>query len=270
MDALGETMTLDVARLPRRVWRLSGERPLAFLDATTSQDVASLEPGRGALTCVLDDKGRVLAELRALAMPDGTVLLDGEGDVSYLRRVAPLSGCEIVETDIPVTAVRGPEAAGALGDPLPSEERAHVQRDGSVIACVGWGVPGYDVIGDVSLPLGSIEDHDALRIRAGRPRYGVDVTADMLINETPYLARAVSFTKGCYPGQESVARVHNLGRVRRKVVGVHGSGLRAGALDDGIGTVTSAAGDWGIATVRAEALERAVTMDARPIEVREL
>ncbi|MFN2615277.1 MAG: folate-binding protein YgfZ [Actinomycetota bacterium] len=262
--------TMHAVELPRRIWRVTGDSPLAFLEATTSQSLLELRPGEGALTCVLDDKGHVLAELRVLVFA-GHVLLDGEGDVSYLERVAPLSGCSVEPTDLRVHAVRG-DRSSPLGPPLPAGERAHLTRDdGSIVVRVEWAVPGFDIIGSRSSAKGSLAEHDAARIAAGRPVYGVDVTADMLINETPYLARAVSFTKGCYPGQESVARVHNLGRVRRLVVGVRGAEIATGPLDDDVGRVTSAAGGSGIAYVRAEALEKGCArQDGNEVELRAL
>ena len=130
-----------------------------------------------------------------------------------------------------------------------------------------------DVIGSYPA-VDSLGSFEAARIAAGRPRFGIDVTPDMLVNETPLLSRAVSFTKGCYPGQESVARVRNLGRVRRRVVGLQlgapappGTPLLAGDVD--IGRLTSSAGLHAIAYARADIGDDA-TVGGAPAIVRAL
>ncbi|MGZ4128614.1 MAG: CAF17-like 4Fe-4S cluster assembly/insertion protein YgfZ, partial [Actinomycetota bacterium] len=126
------------------------------------------------------------------------------------------------------------------------------ERDGTIVVPVTWGVAGYDVLAPaqpaIDAARASAEELEAARIASGRPRYGIDVDSSAHIAETPLIARAVSFTKGCYPGQESVARVHNLGRVRRRLVGLdltgsvvpaRGTLVRADGME--VGSVTSAA-----------------------------
>ncbi|MGZ4120924.1 MAG: CAF17-like 4Fe-4S cluster assembly/insertion protein YgfZ [Actinomycetota bacterium] len=250
----GATQTL----LDRVVARVTGDDPVAFLDATTTQDLTDLKPGRSALTCMLDEKGHVLAEMRATALSDGGVLIDSEqaardAILGWLATVAPLSACEVGDESArwTITAVRGAKAADALASfgRLTDETTEH---DGTVVVPVTWGVAGYDVLAPaqpaIDAARASAEELDAARIASGRPRYGIDVDASAHIAETPLIARAVSFTKGCYPGQESVARVHNLGRVRRRLVGLdltgsvvpaRGTLVRADGME--VGSVTSAA-----------------------------
>lgn len=205
----------------RRVWRVTGDHAIGFLNATTSQELLILEPGRGALACVLDEKAHVLAEVRVFAIQGGDVLLEGEAasehGIAWLARVAPLSGCSVVEEEWALTAVRG-EDLGA-----PPTEHDFVERDGALFVRVAWRWPGVDVISRNLVDIGAIDEADAFdvaRIVAGVPRFGVDITTETRINETPLVQRAVSATKGCYPGQESVARVQNLGRVKRRLVGL--------------------------------------------------
>lgn len=242
------------------VLRVRGDAPLRFLQDTTTQDLLGLAQGRGALTCLLNEKGRVLAEVRVLALSSGDVLLDGEAAarrpvLDGLGRVAPLSGCEVIDESAgwEAVAVRGPRAGEALGvEPPPEEEHGFVEVRNALVVRVLWGVPGLDVLA----PRGRMPPADAdpaspsaleaARIAAGRPRFGIDVTEDLLVNETPLLERAVSFTKGCYPGQESVARVRNLGRARRALVGLRiagpapAPGAPISAGDAVVGRVTSA------------------------------
>lgn len=263
---------------PRAVLRVSGERPLDFLDAVCTQEVAGLGPGRGALACLLDATGHVLAELRVLPMTRDEVLVDAEEAAletlrDHLGRIAPLSGCEVVDDSWGwgAIAIRGPKAETALlglGE-VPAAEHAFRSIDGAIVARVEWGLAGFDLL----MPVGERvlveavevgrDAWEAARIAAGRPRFGIDITPEHIVNETPLVDRALSPAKGCYPGQETVARIRNLGRPRRAVVGLRLSGedppepgapVRAG--DAEVGRVTSAArtpeGPVAIATVRSE------------------
>jgi len=289
MDVNGFRALLEtVASVPleRVVVRLSGESPLKFLHDTSTQEVADLQPGQGALLCFLNEKGRVQAEARALVLDDGSVLLDAEPAArayltGWLARIAPLSACSVSDETEQwhVTAVRGPRAAEALGvDDSLVHEHDHMTEDGLTIVRVDWGVAGFDVLSRSPIMLDAARfetdaaTFDAARIAAGRPRFGVDITEDTLVNETPLLARAVAPAKGCYPGQESVARVQNLGRIRRHLVGIRfdaqidgvpGSPVTAGGED--VGVLTSSArtpdGSAAIAHVRAE------TGDGAAVEV---
>jgi len=275
MDERGFHALIDdagVVVVPRVVVRITGEQPLIFLHDTSTAEVGDLRAGSGALTCFLDEKGRVQAEARVLVLDLGSVLLDAEPAArgyltGWLARIAPLSGCEIVEETVTVTALRGAKAETALEfSHPPVREHEHVQEHGLRAVRVEWGLPGFDVFGSSFTPAARAVDaatFEAARIAAGRPRFGVDVTDEMLVNETPLLLRAVSGTKGCYPGQESVARVQNLGRVRRRLAGLRSRDefdFRAGSAvtwnGEESGAVTSGAripgGTVAIARLRAE------------------
>jgi folate-binding protein YgfZ len=264
-----------VAPLPRAVYRLTGEKPLAYLHDILAQEVASLGAGRGALAVALSPNGRISAEVRVLPLFNGSVLLDAEpearaGIEERVGRHAGLAGCELEALDVPVAALRGPDAEavlGAAGIPLPHQgEAMFVEREGFLVVRVAWGVPGFDLIGkapDVAAEPATLEDLEAARIEAGRPRFGVDLNEDVLVNETPLLEHAVAGNKGCYPGQESVAKIRTIGNVRRKLRGLRATeaGLRAGAEvrtnGDVVGTITSAtdlpvAGSAAIALLRSE------------------
>lgn len=224
-----------VAPPPGAVFRVTGREPLRFLHDVLTQDVASLGPGRGALAALLTDQGRVRAELRVLPLGED-VILDAEeaarpGIEEGIGRVALLAGCEVVDESgrWALVALRGPGAAdqlAAAGLPVPPDsEGAFVQAGELLVVRVAWGLAGFDLLGEpgavgrgaqlLAAEPATAAELEAARVEAGRPRFGVDVTEALLVNETPLIHRAVSFTKGCYPGQESVARVHNLGGVRR-------------------------------------------------------
>jgi folate-binding protein YgfZ len=265
-----------VERVPRIVYRVGGERPLAYLHDVLAQDVSELREGTGAIAALLTAEGRVAAEVRVLPL-EKDVLIDADeasrdGIQNLLVRHAGLAGCEVVDVtdEYAVAAIRGPDAS-VPGEP-PSSEAAFVAAGDAIIVRVIWGVPGIDVLGPtgavaevlrtVDVPRASLEDLDVARIAAGRPLVGRDIDDTLLVNETPLLTHAVSLSKGCYPGQESVARVHNLGRVRRMLRGLTADAALEGGADltvDGavVGRITSAAhapidGFAAIALIRSE------------------
>src|SRR5688572_7504700 len=190
-----------VRPLPRAVFRLTGERPLAYLQDVLAQEVARLGPGRDALAVALSPKGRISAEMRVIPMLNGSVLLDAEpearaGIEERVGRHAGLAGCELEAVDVPVAALRGPRTDAALaaaGIPVPPpEEAAFVERDGFLVVRVVWGVPGVDLFGEppaAGVPSATFEELDAARIEAFRPRFGRDVDEDLLVNETPLMER---------------------------------------------------------------------------------
>ena len=190
-------------RMPRLVATVRGDRSLEFLQAVLTQDVGSMQPDASAIACYLDEKGHVLAEVRVAIAPGGGVTLHtteaAREGLEQMARIAPLSACEIEIASTTVCCVRGPFGSdGAAPD--------------------GWGgfeLPGRAPVGVLE---GSASEWTAARIEAGQPVFGVDVTRETLINETPLAERAVSFTKGCYPGQETVAKITNLGKVRKRLV----------------------------------------------------
>lgn len=159
-----------MSAIERVEWRLTGSDPLAFLQATTTQDHAGQAIGEARWCATLDPHGRVLAFLRATPSDASTVLLDGEAacepGIAWLSQIAGLSRCTIERTDL-------------AAEPVEAEADA-------------W-----------------------TRISRGWVRYGIDVTNADLLNDTPLLALCTSFVKGCYRGQETVAKIQNLGHARR-------------------------------------------------------
>ena len=184
-----------------------------------SNDVTALATGESCEALLLTAKARVIAPLRVLRRGPTDYLLftePGLGEVvaAHLRRLRFAAKIEAVAEDHPSYVLLGPEAEPA---------------DGALAAPTGdYGVRAFEVVGalpDGELPVLADEELDALRIRAGTARWGREIDDRVLPAEAGLVERAVSFTKGCYPGQEPIARLHYRGRANR--------GLRVLVLEAG-------------------------------------
>jgi folate-binding protein YgfZ len=227
-----------VDRPERRIFRLAGRDPLGMLNAILTNDVPT-QGDRGVYAMLLDRKGRVQTDLRVVRVDD-EILVDTEPEGAQaaeeiLGRYAPFSRVKLEELpDWKVLGLYGPRATGLLGDlDLAEHETVRTEIGGVSVFVVGVAVPvgGYDLIGPAD-SLGTVREqltlagatpasHDAYetaRIAAGIPRFGADITPENFPGESENaLARAVSFGKGCYPGQETVARMHYRGSPNKKL-----------------------------------------------------
>jgi folate-binding protein YgfZ len=168
--------------------------------------------------------------------------------------------------------VRGADALAGAPVPVPDRPHAHVPwgDDGLRVVRADWpdGTPGYDVVGPLAAldavvasgalgPLASEAEHEADRIAAGVLVQGRD-TDDGTIPQEAYLERtAVSFTKGCFLGQELVCRIDSFGRVNSvlRLVRLGGRAEPGAAVEHAgrvVGHLTSAAGDVAIASVKRD------------------
>jgi folate-binding protein YgfZ len=232
----------------------SGDKAAESLTGLVTSDVVSLTPGRGQYAAALSNKGKVLADLRIFATTDG-LLVDTSASaaanwsgivkkfvnprLAKYRDVSAETGDLGVFGSAATTMLRSvfPELA------LPAESYAHVTTtiDGSelmVARVPEFGADGFDIIASRQalselrrrlVDAGAVEEAtEALhiaRIEAGRPEWGADMDDSMLAQEVD-LDRlgAISFTKGCYTGQETVARVHYRGHVNRLLRGIRFAG----------------------------------------------
>ncbi len=242
----------------------SGADRARFLDGMLTCEVARLEGGAGADGLLLDRKGHVLATLRVLARRDA-LLLDtapGTGGAVLAALAKLIVADDVALSDLgeawSTAAVEGPGAAGAfarIGAPLPEPERG-LERAGVVwwrageITAEGVRVLGpRDAVREVerrlALPRLAPSAAEVLRVAAFVPRYGVDV-GERNFPQEARLESALSYTKGCYVGQEIVARIRSRGQVNRLLVQLRadapvtgGASIRSG--DREVGSVTSAA-----------------------------
>jgi folate-binding protein YgfZ len=263
----------------RALLRVGGADRLSFLQGMLSNDVASLHPGAGAYALLLTEQGKVVAELRALALDDELWLdvpAPSRGDArAALERLIVADDVEIEELERAALAVRGPAAADGLARLAPGEAQAIAAlaecshraveirgRPVRVARVRDLGVDGFhlwaagaedaafllDAAIEAGAPLARSDATEPARIAAGVARAGVDFDAQTLAPEVPSLARAISFRKGCYLGQEVVERIAARGHVNWLVVGLTlpaGSAIERGAavLRDGgeVGRVSSVA-----------------------------
>lgn len=240
---------LGAAPIQRDVVRVQGPEAIEYLQGQLSQDVAALRVGDTARSLLLQPTGKVDAWLRVTRLGDDEVLLDvdqgfGEAVHARLRRFTLRTKVELAVEAWSGLALRGPGA-----------DEVDVPH-GAVALPAGWpGVPGIDLLssGDLALagvPYVPAEALDALRIECGVPAMGAELTEATIPAEAGQwlIDASVSFTKGCYTGQELVARIDSRGgNVPHPVRGllVDGEPVPVGAAlqRDGatVGTVTSSA-----------------------------
>ena len=214
---------------------MAGPDAVAYLQGQLSQDVEDLDAGSTGWSFLLQPTGKVDAWLRVTRTASDEVVLDadgGHGDavVARLRRFLLRTKADIDLVAWKAVALRGPGAVTAAGD-APAELRVPA----------GWpGVEGADLLGpDVAVPAGlvtvGLDAYESLRIRAGVPALGAELTEATIPAEAGQwvIAESVDFTKGCFTGQELVARIDSRGgHVPRLVRGVDCLLYTSDAADD--------------------------------------
>jgi len=277
-----------VDRSDRGRLALSGAQAKEALSAVVTNEIEALLPGRGCLAACCNAKGRMLGDLRVIATDD-ELLLDMErcalqpifdairhGLVGYDAELHKRT----LETSL--FSLLGPRSraiasAAALGPDEDDNEAAEL--GGQPVRLIATD-NGVDVLCSAEaaaelraslLASGAVEAGEQLaelaRIESGRPRFGVDLDETVIPEEGGLNDRAVSFTKGCYVGQETIARLHYRGRPNRRLCSLKLSGEAelGDALSNDereVGTLTSVAispehGPIGLALVRREAQDGA-------------
>jgi folate-binding protein YgfZ len=202
--------------------RLVGSEVADFLQGQVSNDVEVLVPGTGCYATLLTAKGKIRCDMRILC-GDGWWILDSEPQalpvLEHMVRVYSIGRDVRCERDErPLWSILGPGARAALDNPPPAAEYSHVQGElGLYVATDG----GVDVIGDrPDLPEAAPEVAEILRVESGRPRLGYELGDDVIPQEAGINERAISFSKGCYVGQETVARLFYKGKPNRHLRGL--------------------------------------------------
>jgi folate-binding protein YgfZ len=246
-------------RLARDVVRVTGPDAVTFLQGQCSQDLAQVGVGDSAWSLVLQPQGKVEALMRATRVADDTFVLDVDGQwgqalVDRLNRFKLRVKADLEPLAWTCVALRGPGAAAAAEGVVSGPEL--------LVVDAGWpGLPGLDLLGaGPHVPEGVAEISPAVyevaRIEAGIPRMGAELTDKTIPAEAGIVARTVSFTKGCFTGQELVARIDSRNsRIPRHLRGVVTpvDGVPVGAAlqvaGERVGTLTSVAAAPGGGTV---------------------
>jgi folate-binding protein YgfZ len=212
-----------VDRSHRGVLRITGADRLSWLHSLTTQDLEQVAPGPAVEALVLSPQGRV--EHHLTLTDDGSAtwihvepgeagsLLEFLNSMRFMMRVDPAD----VTAEHAVLTILGPA--------LPGGDLGGIRLDTSFGTDL---IVRRETLADVVAGLRSAGGalagmwaYEALRIAAGRPRLGLDTDHRTIPHEVGWIETAVHLTKGCYRGQETVARVHNLGRPPRRLVLLH-------------------------------------------------
>ena len=263
-------------RSARGKLRLLGAEAAEFLQGQVTNDVEALAPGSGCYAALLNHKGKVRLDMRVLRGADWIWLDTEPGREAVMTHTVQMYGigrdvrAEDATATHAVLSLLGPAARAALDVEPPAEEHAHTEGEHGLYVATDLGVDVICPAGDadaVRLALGveevSDEAAECLRIESGRPRFGLDFDTETIPEEAGLNERAVSFTKGCYVGQETVARLHYKGKPNRHLRGLRlsgpaatGEGLWLGERQVGaLGSVAESPvhGTIGLALVRREA-----------------
>ncbi|HET6213819.1 MAG TPA: folate-binding protein [Micromonosporaceae bacterium] len=254
-----------VDRSHRGVLAVPGEDRLTWLNSITTQELAALAPPQGTETLVLSPHGHIEHHALVtddgattwLDVEPGTApaLLDFLQRMRFLMRVEPADA----SADWALLSVLGPDSAAALsilgagmlqepdliavpGPKFAAGSVAHIPTSRYAVSRLdgfdGWARRGrlgvdllvpraarQDVVDRLGLPPAGIWAYEALRVAARIPRLGFESDHRTLPSEVDWTQVAVHLDKGCYRGQETVARVHNLGRPPRRLVLLHLDGV---------------------------------------------
>jgi len=245
---VARTLSGSVARRPRAFVSVSGPEAEDYLQRMVSNDVASLETGGSCDALLLTPKARVIAPLRIWRRGTDDFLLLTEPELGArvrdeLQRMRFAANCEIALEQHDSYVLFG------VGDGIPNPD---------------YGVEAVEILGELPAELPELGDEEleGLRIEAGTPRYGAEIDERIMPAEAGLDQTHVSFTKGCYPGQEPVARLHYRGRPnwRLRVLEVDGASAGDEIVHDGkaVGRVTSAVPGRALGYVRREVPDDAV------------
>lgn len=279
---------------------LTGADRLRLLNALVTCDVKSLAPGAGAYGCFTGPQGKILADLVALALGDRLWLElpagREEAIAAHLRKYILADRVEVMplEDMLPVTLL-GPRAAEVLGSAAEAAGKpwAHGRAGvlGSEVELARrplLGAPAYTLWVSASIARELIEELlatgrvqavgfaalEVARAEAGIPRFGLDYGAESFPQEAGLEEAGVSYEKGCYLGQEVVARIHYRGQVHRALRGLafeampsRGAKILAGGSE--VGAVATAVespdlGSIGLAVLKRQGTEPGATLEIEP------
>jgi folate-binding protein YgfZ len=272
-----------VDRSERGKLLVGGADAADFLQGQLTNDVEALDPGEGCYSALLDRKGHMQADMRVLRLAAGVlcdseaIALDAVSRHLAMYKIGRAVEIEDLTTARAILSVVGPAAANVTGIAGLGPENAHREVEIGGVACLAAATDlGIDLICDAGVAeelrasltdAGAVEVSEAAaeiaRVESGRPRFGKEMTTETIPQEAGINERAISFTKGCYIGQETVARLHYKGKPNRHLRGLRldspaadGEAVSLGEREMGrLGTavISPALGPIALAILRREA-----------------
>jgi tRNA-modifying protein YgfZ len=262
---------------------LKGSEAAEYLQGQLTNDIEALEPEDGCYAALLDRKGHMQADMRVLRLADDEIWIDTEPEaLAAARRHLEMYkiGREVELEDITaeraILSLIGPRSAELSGSP-PLPDFAHAELAIAGVECLAVGAAmGIDLItpsndrdrlaaamADAGAPAVDPAAVEIVRIETGVPRFGSEMDTATMPAEAGIVGSAVNFEKGCYIGQETVARLHYKGKPNRHLRGLRlsapadpGAVLSLGEKEVGkLGgsSVSPVNGPIGLAIVRREA-----------------
>jgi hypothetical protein len=190
---------------------VTGDDRLKWLHDLTTQHLLDFGVGSWTSALILDPQGHV--EYQFSLVDDGTttfIVLDphfAQGLIEYLKKMRFMLKVDVSDASGEYAVLRAPGAANEVGGPFALVPRAELDEMKKVFGAHATQVGTWAL--------------DAERVAAGRPRHGFDTDAKSIPNELGVIHGSVHMNKGCYRGQETVAKVYNLGKPPRRLVMLH-------------------------------------------------
>ncbi len=260
---------------------VTGPDAAEYLQGQITNDAEGLEPGSGRYALLLDRKGHIQADMRVLRLGEGEFQIDtspaaGPGLLKHLKTYMIGRDVQVGESDRALISLLGPGSTAVTGL-APGDEMdftgATIAGAECLVVATDAGLDVFcgteavtavtgQLVADRAVPV-SEDAAEIFRVESGRPRLEYELSAGPMPAEAGLVERAVDFTKGCYIGQEPVARLHYRGRPNRFLRGLRldgraapGDPVRLGERELGsIGTVvvSPASGHIALAILRKEA-----------------
>jgi len=235
-----ETATGTLYRLDRGYVAVSGPEAGEFLERMVSNEVVSIEPGEARQALLLTPKSRIVAPLRVVREEPQSFLLVTDAALAETVASTLLRARFAAKCEIEVKPYRGYLRLG-VGEGFRNDD---------------YGVEAWESWTEDEREAAPAEELEPLRVAAGTPAWGKELDETILPAEAGLDGTHVSFTKGCYPGQEPIARLHYRGRPNRRlrVLEVEGASPGDEILlgEKAVGRVTSAVPGRALGYVRRE------------------
>jgi folate-binding protein YgfZ len=230
-----------VVRLSRGYVRVDGPEAADFLERMLSNEVESLPVGEARQALLLTPKGRIVAPLRVVREAPEAFMLITEAELADVVSGALLRARFAARCEIAIVPLRG---------------YLHLADPGGGLRVEDYGVEAWETWEEAEREASGPEELEPLRIGAGTPAWRKELDETILPAEAGLEETHISFTKGCYPGQEPIARLHYRGhpnrRLRRLEVESASPGDEIFLGDKPVGRVTSAVPGKALGYVRRE------------------